>query len=253
MTVQVKHNVVTSNLRKGDIVVGAPKFDLHVTDDDYSQALVVDSVARKIEWATVSFSNATSTLRRRVADEWVVVRTELTDEEKAAKERAHSITWLTNALSELLARNPVDVTNTIVEHNAEFAVKRGGLFDYGDLGKILEAQSLYKVAVHVQSLIDFSRKQRPDATDDEVLVDGWARWFYDVTDRRSDRSHNNPLSRSTAVLSNLIEDMDMWALAKVLDDWKWQSGRKLVEARVAELKAEWEAEQEADRIARLAN
>jgi hypothetical protein len=51
----------------------------------------------------------------------------------------------------------------------------------------------------------------------------------------------NPLSRSTSVLSNLLEDLDAWAVGEITSKFAWATAYEVVRNRAVELRKEWQA------------
>ncbi len=234
MPQDVRKEITITELRKGDrfAETGTP-----VTD-----------VTRKQKWAIVEL-NGERTVRMQLDAPVTVLRIEAIDEEKEEFARNYVIKKLRNDLSSALTRDPAKLLGEII---AKAPTSDGEVLDWSNLPTVLHAQAMYKVAliichlihiagVRLEKSIDVDLRANPDdvaRVDPDVLFEAYAMWYYGNVD--PDRSHQrsyDPLSRSTSPISNLLEDLDAWAIAQVVNDLMWTGALEEIKRRVAVMKA----------------
>jgi hypothetical protein len=185
-------------LKKGDVI--------------QPEGITVVNVDRKVKWAIVEFPHGAKA--RWELDRIVSVSREVpTDEEKAQADREYQVRWLNTRHDEWI-NDPADALTGKIEKAR--TGKYVELVSHYDLDTFLQTQALYKIAKHVEFDVQRLAERMFDAfTPDELL----AASYYEVMKMLTRRYYRrNPLSRSTSVTSNLYEDLDDWALAKVKED-----------------------------------
>jgi hypothetical protein len=226
---------VTKDITYAGVRVG-DTFGTHDTDR-------VAGIERKPVWVTLTFVGGST--RRRRGDEPVTVwRSEPTAEEVAADRRHHAAEQLRGKLGGYLHTAAFTEFNESVQ--IALANDHVNTFDHWQLDKILRANALRNVG----QLIDHARQQMVKRAADQgieldadsEIIDGFAAWYANDIER-ADRisSPNDPLSRSTSLTSNLLEDLKRWAVEQVVSDLKWMT-MSVVTDRAAELRREWDAE-----------
>jgi hypothetical protein len=249
MSQLVKKSVTWNDVRKGDRW-------------PHEDSVAVDAVDKKQKWGTFTFvgNNIGATgnmeIRRRLDESVVVYREELTEEEAVKRRREMIREVLIDDLRSLLRRNPVQKLEDIVTDARQREATSGkpviGVLDWSNLADVLQAQATYKIGIHINhalrrgtSPLNSSEYNGPelveDATYDEI-VDAYAAWYAsDVDNGRMLNARVNPLSRSTSVLSNLLEDLDAWAVGEITSKFAWATAYEVVRNRAAELRKEWQA------------
>lgn len=240
MPITVRHEIAAVDVRQGD------RLSSEVDPD-----MVVTKVERKVAWTTIHLADHARPMRMRNEDKVVVLRQQPTDEEKAARLRELYVDSLRKDLRNLLRRNPLHELEAIVEKARQYE-GNGAIVTYSNLGDVLEAQALYKqgvairAAIHHRSDVDINTPDDVLTLDEDVLLDAWAVWYYENVMRNNHfSSPRNPLSRSTSPLSNIFDDLDVWAVQKVQMNVLWSQGVDELKARVARMLAEAEAKKQA--------
>jgi hypothetical protein len=244
----VEKSVTWNDVRKGDRW-------------PHEDSVAVDTVEKKQKWGTYTFAgdNAGGTenmvIRRRLGESVVVYREEPTEEETAKRRHEMIREVLIDDLRNLLRRNPVQKLEDIVTDARQREATSGNpvtsVLDW-NLADVLQAQATYKIAVRINnalrrgtSPLNSSEYNGPELVEDATygeIVDAYAAWYAsDVDNGRMLNARVNPLSRSTSVLSNLLEDLDVWAVGEITSKFSWATAYEVVRIRAAELKEEWQA------------
>jgi len=244
----VTKNVKVNELRAGDVIIAHHGAIV-------SEPVTVVSVTHKATWTYIYADHGTNDLtgtrplRWRGDDDVRIQRSTTTAAEMAATVREIVVDTLRKMLHRYLRlQHPLNELEVIVEKARTYEPSNGVILNHSNLADVLEAQALYKQAVVIRATI----RQRSDSdvnapddvlnVSDDVLLDAWAVWYYKnvLRDDNFGPSHN-PLSRSTSTLSNLLEDLDRWAIEKVKTEIVWSQGVDELKTRVARMLAEAEA------------
>jgi hypothetical protein len=188
-------------------------------------------------------------VRLRGDNDITVLREQLTTEEQEANKRMFMVEGVREHLFKLLGNNPLDeLQDAIEKYNPAY----GELLSSYNLPGVLKTQARYRVGLHIRSYASKAAERRNveiqlrldnlrddvKALDEDVLLDAFAMWYYENTDRRYKVGPQDPTSRSTSVLSNLIEDIEKWAVEKTIDDLRWYVIQGELDARVAAITEE---------------
>jgi hypothetical protein len=199
----------------------------------------VTGVTRRQKWAIVEL-NDERTIRARLDDTVNVVRSEPTDEERRAQEDEYKRDSLVSNLRKMLDDRPLQaIDEAIDEVRTQDGEDAYDVLTWRNLPGILKTQALYRQALAIRGRLhrgDNEHVNLQDATLDE-LVGAYAQWYYDNVDR-SDfaRPRVDPTSRSTSSISNLLEDLNTWAVQEVAYRIMWSGARDDVLARVETFK-----------------
>lgn len=230
MPVNVEHKITVADLKVGDkITSNLGRFN------NLGNGATVEELDKKTVWADVKLSDQYGGLRQparvRLTDVVTVVREEKTQDEKDDARRAQHL--------ELLHRKYDDMQKISVTEKLQSYVDKAvtdptttwyrNVLDYGDLTSFLKIQALGKHAHYLRYMVEVKGK---------TILDAWAIWYEEHTQR--DSYPKDPTSRSTSVMSNLLEDLEVWAVEDLLHDWNLRYAIPLLQERVAELEAEAE-------------
>lgn len=190
----VKHTVTTAELLRGDVTT-------------YGEVVVVD---RKIKWATVTFADG-STERVPVDEEWTIDRLERTADEKAAERLRFTLEWLDRE-----QRGAVDALDAAREKTAR-SLLAGEEQTHWTLLDVIVAQERFKLWEEFRrgAAYQVNRPEDEQLTLLEVLRELRA----DVAERLLERT--SFLSRSTSVVSNVVEDAQREVQARWLRDTRY--------------------------------
>lgn len=155
--------------------------------------------------------------------EWTVEREVPTEEETLAERRAWSEERFTTLIEQDAAASPAETLTTAA---ANATVGRAA-FTYSTLTDVLERQAIQMLGLTVTAALARLRENDPDASIFRAVA-------Y-VIGQGTNRSPVNPLSRSTSTTSNLLEDMDRWAIARLQDKLLWDDAGRFVQAELAAL------------------
>lgn len=178
-----------------------------------------------------------------------VMRDVMTDEEKEANKRMFMVDGLRTHLTKLLSGTPLTEVEAAVE---KYNPAYGELLTSYNLPGILKTQAMYRQGLVLRRLVHNVAERRgvdaqllrinhPDDVkllDEDILLDAYAVWYYEATDRNHRVGPVDPTSRSTSPLSNLIEDVERWAVEKILDELRWYVMKDVFNARIEEIKRE---------------
>lgn len=223
----VKYEIKAGDVRKGDW--------FHMADPN----MAISAIDRKVAWTTLTVGEGSRarTTRLRVDDDVIVFRTELTPEERAAARHEYGVEQLRKHLASLLANDPITVAQRVIAKAGDYKAE---VFTWSTLPDILQAQALYKHALDILATahhaIDYNESVADadfEHLDEDVLLNAVASWFYRHITRDAWDSPHDPLSRSTSQISNMLEDLDAWAVKKIVTDFRWTGIRDEIERRVA--------------------
>lgn len=232
MPKNVSKTVTVNDVRKGDVV----------------DELLVVSIDKKAKFAYVTLAGADRPRRLALDNTIVVTRVEPTQEELDAKRHAFMVQGLRDQLHKLLKNDPITKLESITAEARKRATY-GDVLTWSNLPDVLKAQAKWKIGLSIASGIHTvaDRRQLPVDVNGpadvanvpaDVLVDAWSYWLYDNVSRKAYDSGVDPTSRSTSAISNLLEDLDRWAVRDVVRELTWTGGLNMLEARVDELEQE---------------
>jgi hypothetical protein len=238
MPQMVKHETTWGSVRKGDRW-------------PHEDSTPVADVNKKVAWTTLTFTGddgnvlQSLTIRKRVDETVTVYREEPTDEEKDAQHVELMRDLLSDNLRKMLARTPIKALEAIIEKvkNDEYDYD---VLTWANLPDVLKAQATYRQAMIIRGRLTRKSHARDgrnvtveDATLDELL-DAYAAWYYANVERSSGRfgPRVDPTSRSTSPISNLLEDLEVWAIGEMLYRITWSGAWEDVLARVEQFKSE---------------
>lgn len=221
--------VKVGHLQKGDKIV-APFT---------SGNALVERLSRKQVWTTVTFatSDNTGAFTKRLRDEEMVTveRSTQTEAEKHADMLRFVHRQAAGIVADFRQVSFIDDLHAEIDKNAGYRE----VFDYSNLGSILKRQAKRKIGLELQQIAEKVLKIESITTDAEAF-EVLATWYAEhVLNNSRWSSVTDPLSRSTATLDNLLDDIDAWAKATLLHDFRWQVG-EYVKERATEIKVAWD-------------
>ena len=189
----------------------------------------VESLTRKTTWGVVQIAGEAHPRRLRLDAMVTVIREQPTEEEKARTRRAYMVQTLKDELSGWLRRDPAQMLQDIVDNNRGHAE----VLTWSNLPDVLKAQATFKQARALWH--DLGQPDNITAVDEDSLLQVFASWWYTNVHRVGDYGpRHDPISRSTSVISNIIDDCDSWAAA----DIRWRitcaGARDELQRRVAQ-------------------
>jgi hypothetical protein len=243
MPYQVTEQITADDLRLKDVVVaGVPNRFHHPTP------FTVTGITRKMVNAVVTFESgdgAIFTVTVRLDTKVTVHRSKPTPQETARKEREQTVWFLRNKLENLIG--DADPFTKLEETVAKArAANYAELVDKWHLDSFLKAQASWKIGRLIQHLYEKIITEQAttvppngESLEDFAIFEAWAMFYANKT--REERRFGqvpDPTSRSTSSMANLYEDLDRWAVDKLLESIRWYAERDL-EVRAAELVEEW--------------
>lgn len=211
------------------------------------EPLVVQVAERKIKYTYLTFGTSldgeTVLDRSRYAneDKLTTLREKLTDVERFDSDLKSALRWAFNALAEGLARVPADELLSYAKawHDG---VYKGHVLDWSNGVSFFKTQAKFNMWQTVKRTFERLRELYGDS---EITPLSAIVVELDHRDReRLMYQPNDPTSRSTNVISNLIDDLDKWSWETLADHARYQLPsevrehemtrlNKLVEARDA--------------------
>lgn len=179
----------TSELRKGDLLGGQ----------------VIESIKVGPKWTEVRDANGKLIIRcssntKIDVQRWVKTEAEL--EAEKAKMQAEYLARREETFSE-------KITHAVSGASFDAAVAEYAKYpDYSRLTTMMEAAALKKAAESVLHIVEHTAKPETEA-EPMTFIDAITHIFNRANENRFPRS---PLNRSTSTTSNLIEDLDRWAI-----------------------------------------
>jgi hypothetical protein len=197
MPTRVTQQITVAELRKGDTL-------------DETPPAIVESLNRKTTWGTVQIVGEPDPRRLRLDATVTVIREQPTKEEKARARHAYMVQTLRDDLSDWLRRDPAQILRDIADTNRGYAE----VLTWSNLPDVLKAQATLK---HARGLWnDLGRPDDIATVDDDGLLHAFASWWYThVHQVNNSGPRRDPISRSTSVISNVIDDCDTWAIAHI--------------------------------------
>jgi hypothetical protein len=194
MPTRVTKQITVTEIRKGDTL-------------DETPPAIVESLSRKTTWGAVQIAGEAQPRRLRLDATVTVIREEPTEAEKAQARHAYMVQTLKDELSDWLRRDPAQMLQDIVDSNRGYAE----VLTWSNLPAVLKAQATFK---HARALWnDLGRPDDIAAVDEDSLLHAFASWWYTHVHQVNDYGpRHDPISRSTSVISNIIDD---WAIARI--------------------------------------
>lgn len=227
----VKYEIKAGDVRKDDVL----EFDGWTTRITAVDRKVAFTYITLVEQVNGEWRERERPLRVRNEQMVVVHRTEATPEERAAARHEYGVEQLRKQLASLLANDPVTAAQRVIAKAGDYKAE---VFTWSTLPDILQAQALYKHALDILTTahhaIDYNESVADfEHLDEDVLLNAVASWFYRHITRDAWDSPHDPLSRSTSQISNMLDDLDAWAVKKIITDFRWTGVRDEIERRVA--------------------
>ncbi|WP_432833012.1 hypothetical protein [Dactylosporangium sp. CA-092794] len=109
----------------------------------------------------------------------------------------------------------------------------GEVLTWSNLPDVLKAQATYKHARilwhHLGEPADLA------AVDEDTLLQAYASWWHTNIHQPADQGpRHDPISRSTSIVANLIDDCDEWAIQQIRARICWAGARDELQRRVTE-------------------
>ena len=216
MPTTVMKQIKVAELRKGDKLDEIPP-------------ATVESLTRKTTWGVVQIAGEATPRRLRLDASVTVIREEPTQEEKAQARHAHMVQTLKDELRGWLRRDPARMLQVIIDKNRAHAE----VLTWSNLPDVLKAQATFKQARALWH--DLGQPDDITAVDEDSLLQAFASWWYTNVHRVGDYGpRHDPISRSTSIISNIIDDCDTWAIAEIRERIVWAGARDELEHRVTQ-------------------
>jgi hypothetical protein len=227
----VRKETTVDDVRAGDKL-------LRVGTEQVSNSMnaPIVSVMKKITWCDVYIEGRTKPVRMRRDTKVVVLRNTATDEEKTALRNDMIREELADHLRKMLDNTPLKALTRITEKLESDAYD---VLTAHNLPDVLQAQALYREALAIRSRLhrnDNEHVNIEDATLDE-LYDAYAEWLYMNTRHGTIWMHGNvnPLSRSTSLITNLLEDLEIWAMQRIMQEMQYTGASEEISRRATAL------------------
>jgi hypothetical protein len=216
MPITVRKDITVTELRKGDTFEETPP-------------AVVESLTRKATWGAVQIAGEAKPRRLRLDASVTVLREEPTEDEQAHSRRTFMVQMLTDELTGWLRRDPARMLREIVDNDRGY----GEVLTWSNLPDVLKAQAMFKQARtlwhHLGEPADLA------AVDEDTLLEAFASWWHTNVHRLGDQGpRHDPISRSTSVISNIIDDCDDWAIQQIRTRIGWAGAREEMQRRVTQ-------------------
>ena len=216
MPITVRKDIKVTELRKGDTV-------------DETPPAIVESLTRKATWGAVQIAGEAKPRRLRLDASVTVLREEPTEDEQARSRRTFMVQMLKDDLTGWLRRDPARMLREIVDKDSGY----GEVLTWSNLPDVLKAQAMFKQTRslwhHLGEPADLA------AVDEDTLLEAFASWWYTNVHRLGDQGpRHDPISRSTSVISNIIDDCDDWAILQIRTRIGWAGAREEMQRRVTQ-------------------
>jgi hypothetical protein len=216
MPITVRKDITVTELRKGDTFEETPP-------------AVIESLTRKATWGAVQIAGEANPRRLRLDASVTVLREEPTEAEQARSRRTFMVQMLTDELTGWLRRDPARMLREIVDNDPGY----GEVLTWSNLPDVLKAQAMFKHARtlwhHLGEPADLA------AVDEDTLLEAFASWWHTNVHRLGDQGpRHDPISRSTSIISNIIDDCDDWAIQQIRTRIGWAGAREEMQRRVTQ-------------------
>ena len=137
------------------------------------------------------------------------------------------VEMLKDELAGWLRRDPARMLREIVDNDRGY----GDVLTWSNLPDVLKAQATFKHARtlwhHLGEPADLA------AVDEDTLLEAFASWWYTHVHQLGDQGpRHDPISRSTSIISNIIDDCDGWAAQQIRARICWAGAREEMQRRV---------------------
>jgi len=219
MPTSVRKHIKVTELRKGDTFEETPP-------------AIVESLTRKATWGAVQIAGEAKPRRLRLDATVTVLREEPTEQEQAHQRRTFMVELLKDELTGWLRRNPARMLREILDGDRGY----GELLTWSNLPDVLKAQATFK---HARSLWHHLGEPADlAAVDEDTLLQAFASWWYTHVHRPGEYGpRHDPISRSTSVIANIIDDCDDWAIQEIRSRIVWAGAREEMQRRVTQTRA----------------
>jgi hypothetical protein len=216
MPTTVRKHITVAELRKGDAF-------------DETPPAIVESLTRKTTWGAVQIAGEARPRRLRLDASITVLREEPTEQEQAQRRRTCTVEMLKDDLTGLLKHDPARMLREILDNDRGY----GEVLTWSNLPDVLKAQATFKHARtlwhHLGEPADLA------AVDEDTLLEAFAAWWYTNVHRASDQGpRHDPISRSTSIISNIIDDCDDWAVQQIRSRIGWAGAHEEMQRRVTQ-------------------
>lgn len=216
MPTTVRKEIKVTELRKGDRLVETPP-------------AVVESLTRKAIWGAVQIAGEATPRRLRLDASIMVLREEPTEDERARARRNVMVETLRGELTGWLRHDPARMLREIVDSDCGY----GEVLTWSNLPDVLKAQATFKHARtlwhHLGEPADLA------AVDEDTLLETFAAWWGTNIHRVTDHGpRRDPISRSTSIIANIIEDCDDWAVQHIRSRIVWAGAREEMQQRITQ-------------------
>jgi hypothetical protein len=207
-----------------------------ILDDMPEVVLYVKSAERKAKYTYLELGASldaptSERLRYENVATLMTLREELTDAERLVRDYQRAQRWASEELAEGLARVPADELIKLANawHSGTY---KGHVLDWSDGTTFLKIQAKFKMWRTVQHTLDRLRELYGD---DVTALSAVAVELDDRDRERLDYVPDDPTSRSTNVLSNLIDALDRWAWETLSDSARYHLTHQVREQEQARL------------------
>lgn len=190
-----------------------------VNRNDIVGSSTVASSKTGTKWTELFTASGVKICRRLNTDPVTVSRRFETEESLKARERAQWNQGIARNLKDHVHQTEFDImasTTAKLEECLE-VTKMGYMLDYQKIGSLMETQATAKVhANFVQAMVHEASKD-----DDRDLATLLEEYLVHLKDQLANKYSQRAISRSSNMVSNLMEDVDNSAIAHFIDQAKW--------------------------------
>jgi hypothetical protein len=196
----------------------------------------ITEVVRKPVWLTITRASG-EVLRRRRTDPVTFYRDEPTEAERNDETLRYAQRRAASTFDEFVQRDYVQNLHEEIDKRADYQE----IFDWSNTASMFKRQAYRKLGME---LIYIAQKvlKIDDLRTDAECFEALAVWYAEeVLGSGSYKQRvSDPLSRSSAVLSSIFEDLDRWARAQLIEQIKWM-GEPFTD-RAKEIRAKFDEE-----------
>lgn len=216
MPTTVRKHIKVTDLRNGDTL-------------DETPPAVVESLTRKTTWGAVRIAGEARPRRLRLDASVTVLREEPTEQEQARKRRTRMVEMLKDQLTGWLSHDPARMLQVIIDNDRG----HGEVLTWSNLPDVLKAQATFK---HARALRHHLGEPADLADiDEDTLLEAFASWWYTNVHRLDEQGpRHDPISRSTSIIDNIIDDCDDWAIQQIRMRIGWVGAREEMRRRVTQ-------------------